>query len=511
VRQITPGSGARAAPLILVALVALAGCLAFVPPGSALRGAGPSGLLRDFSAFYCAGTSVRLGADPYREEPLGSCERQPKSSPLLPGTPGLAVPAPLPPYALVPFAILSVLPYAAAGVVWSFALAACAIATVLAVRRVTGLPLLTLTAVFVLGDGYAMVCLGQIAPVAVAAIALAARYLAAERDEVAALAAAASMLEPHVGLPVCLALFVWRPRTRLILGGAALFCAALSVAVTGLPTSLEYVRAVVPSHALSEVANEKQLSLTYLLHRLGVPDASALLAGDLWYLAMLAAGTAAAGAALRRGAGAAFVAVLPPLFAVIGGPFVHIAQMPAALPAALLLYVRAAGLARRTLGIALAALAIPWIQFANLGTSFFALTALVCALVIVQLVDRRPAVAGVAAVAAILLLSAATELVRPYSGDALPALAAQYDPHALAETSWRIYVDAIGSANAAAFDLTKLPTIAGVLAVAGCALAALRPAKIPGAVGSIASTGNGGDASRRIAMRYPSAPKENIP
>jgi len=501
VRLITPGGGARAAPFILVAVMALAGCLAFVPPGSALRGAGPSGLLRDFSAFYCAGASLRIGADPYREEPLGSCEREPKGSPFLPGTPGLAVPAPLPPYALAPFAVLSALPYAAAGVLWSLALVACVIVTIRAVRQVTGLPLLAVTAAFMLGDGYAMVCLGQIAPVAVAAIALAARCLASERDEAAALAAAASMLEPHVGLPVCLALFVWRPRTRRILAGAALFCAALSVVVAGLPTTLEYVRGVVPAHALSEVANEKQLSLTYLLHRLGVPDAGALLAGDLWYLAMLAAGIGAAGVALRRGAGGAFVAVLPPLFAVVGGPFVHIAQMPAALPAALLLYVRAGGTVRRTLGLAIAALAVPWIQFANLGASFYALAALVCAIVLVQLVDRRPAVAGLAAVGAILLLSAATALVRPDIGDALPALAAQYDPRALAETSWRIYVDAIGSANAAAFDLAKLPTVAGVVAVACCALAVLRPAKTRSGFQTIASTGNGGDASRRIALR----------
>jgi hypothetical protein len=195
------------------------------------------------------------------------------------------------------------------------------------------------------------------------------------------------------------------------------------------------------------------------------------------------------------------VAVLPPLFAVVGGPFVHIAQMPAALPAALMLYVRATGTTRRTLGIALTALAVPWIQFANLGTSFFALAALVCGILIVQLVDRRPAVAGAVAAAAILLLSAAVALVRPQVGDAGPALAAQYDPRALAETSWRIYVGAIGSANAAAFDLTKLPTIAGLLAVACCALAALRTAKSRGALRTIASNGNGGDASRRIALR----------
>jgi hypothetical protein len=166
-----------------------------------------------------------------------------------------------------------------------------------------------------------------------------------------------------------------------------------------------------------------------------------------------------------------------------------------------LLYARATGARRRTLGIALAALAVPWLQFPNLGTSFALLAAVVCGILIAKLVDPRPAFTGAAAALAILFVAAATALVRPQIGDAGPALAAQYDPRALAETSWRVYVNAIGSANATAFDLAKAPTIAGLLAVACCALLALRPVKTRGAFQTIASTGNGGDAPRRIALR----------
>ncbi len=501
VRRITFPGGGRTATALLVAVVALDGLPAFAPATSGLRGAAPSGLLRDFNAFYCAGAAIDRGADPYLAEPLGACEREPKPAPLLPGTPNLSMPAPLPPYALAPFALLALLPYGVAGVLWSLFLAGCTAVTIVAVRRLTGLPLPAVTAAFVLGEGYAALCLGQIAPVAIAAIALAALLLASDQDELAALAGGASMLEPHVGLPLCIAMFVWRPRTRVLLLGAAIGCAALSVAVTGLSTTLEYVRAVVPAHALSEVASEKQFSLTYALHRLGVSDASALRAGDLWYLAMLALGVGAAGAAARRGGSLAYVAALPPLFVLVGGPFVHIAQMPAALPAALLLYARSAGAARRALGVATLALAVPWIQFANLGTSFVALSALVCAILAFTLVDRRPVAAGAAAAAAILFLSAATAAVRAQIGDAGPALAANYDPRALAETSWRIYIAAIGSANAPAFDLAKIPTIAGLLAVAFYALRELRLVKTGASLPTIASNGNGGDASRRIAMR----------
>jgi hypothetical protein len=283
---------------------------------------------------------------------------------------------------------------------------------------------------------------------------------------------------------------------------AALACLAISVAVAGPATTVEYVRAVVPAHAISEIANEKQLSLTYALHRLGASDAWALRVGDLWYLGMLALGVAAGGLALRRGFGTEFVAVLPPLFAVVGGPFVHVVQMPAALPAALLLFsARATGATRGILGLAVAALAVPWIQFANLGTSFAGLAALVCAILVFSLVQRRPAAAGSAAIAAIVFLAAAMAAVRTDIGDAGAALAARYDPRALAEVSWTAYIAAIGSANAFAFDLTKVPTIAGLIALAYCALAELRPAKTHERPSTIASTGNGGDASRRIALR----------
>src|ERR1700686_3270147 len=71
----------------------------------------PSALMRDFNAFYCAGAALGQGADPYRAEPLGSCERGPRPAWLNRGIPNLAAPAPLPPYALAPFTTLARLPY----------------------------------------------------------------------------------------------------------------------------------------------------------------------------------------------------------------------------------------------------------------------------------------------------------------------------------------------------------------------------------------------------------------
>src|SRR5579871_3197090 len=72
----------------------------------------PNYLLGDFRAFYCAGAAIDAGADPYRMQPLLGCEAATAAAA---GTPevkyGVAVPAPLPPHALLPFAALSRLPF----------------------------------------------------------------------------------------------------------------------------------------------------------------------------------------------------------------------------------------------------------------------------------------------------------------------------------------------------------------------------------------------------------------
>jgi hypothetical protein len=458
----------------------------------------PGGLLRDFNAFYCAGHVLAAGADPYRAEPLGACERIARPAPLLATDPGWVMPAPLPPYALWPFRALAELPYEAAALLWTaFGILAVAVAVV-AMRRLTGLPLAPLVAVFALGDGYASLCLGQVAPFAVAAIAVAALLLARNRDELAACAAGVAMLEPHIGLPVCASLFVWRSRTRLPLLAIGALCAGASLAAVGIPTSLEYLRDVLPAHAASEIANEKQFSLTYALHRLAVPDAIALRAGEVWYLAAVVAGISAAGRLAQRYCNAAVIAVVPPALAVLGGPFVHVVQIAAALPAALVLYPYAAPRAQRLLGWALVALAIPWVQFANLGLIFVALAALAAAFLARTFIDARPATALTAAVAAIAFLMVAIASVHTIP-DASAALAAHYDPTALAETSWTLYVRTIGTANAGAFDFAKIPTVAALATLAYVTLAAsfrtteMRPP-------FLASGGKGAAASRRIAL-----------
>jgi len=121
---------------------------------------------------------------------------------------------------------------------------------------------------------------------------------------------------------------------------------------------------------------------------------------------------------------------------------------------------------------------------------------------IATLVDARPLPVAGAAICALLFVEQLTYLIKSGIGDALPALRAHYDPAALAEASWTLYVRTIGSANAAAFDLAKVPTLLGLgTVVTVAAVLAFRPTKTPAAAGIPSAAWQGADPSRRIATR----------
>ncbi len=430
---------------------------------------GASGLFRDFDAFYCAGASLAAGADPYLAEPLGACERAPKPFGLHNQIPHLSMPAPLPPYALAPFVLLAHVPYGAAALLWFAFLLACVIGSAWALREISGLSFGATLAAFALGDGYAALSLGQVAPLAVAGITFAAWALARERFALAALFAALAMIEPHVGLPACLALFLFAPRSRAVLLGCALACVALSFAIGGTALNLEYVRSVIPAHALSEVANEKQLSLSIVAHQLGASDALALRIGSFSYLLALGVGLAAAKALADRLRTPALLVTLPVAFTLAGGgPFIHIAQIAAAIPAAAILYARLPE-RRVPLGFALGLIAIPWAQFLNLGTTFPLFVALAVVMLAWSLGVERPLAVAALALGALFLALLPQQFLVDLP-DPAAALTLAYDPTALAEKTWDVFTHAIAQSNGVAYTLAKLPTWAGLLAIAGISL-----------------------------------------
>jgi hypothetical protein len=322
----------------------------------------------DFLAFYCAGKVSAVRADSYRAEPLRSCEEAAM------GSLGhkyamaryLVVPAPLPPYALAPFSLFGFMTYRVAATVWfALLLAACALSIVL-LRRLTGLSVLALFFPVLLADGLASIIIGQIVPIVLCFVCASALALREDKPFEAAGYAVATLLEAHIGLALCLALFVLEPRSRrglLVFGG---LLAALSLAYGGLGQNVEYLARVVPAQAHAEgLSFSGQYSLSALLAQLGVAPGPALQLGSLSYLLMLVISIGLAGRLARTLHDKAYVVLVPPALVLLGGAYAHIHQMALALPLAFMLVARRSPW--RPLALtALLLLAIPWQSFAEM-------------------------------------------------------------------------------------------------------------------------------------------------
>jgi len=323
----------------------------------------------DFRTFACAARVLASGQDPYRTEPLRTCEHAGTREFGLAMFDGLVLPAPLPPYALLLFLPLASLPFPAANLLWfAISLAAVGLAAV-ALVRLGGVPLPVAGLAMFGAAAYVSLPLGQVVPLVVALLCGAALAARSGRYRVAAVLCALATIEPHIALPACLALLIFEPRARAALVALGIVALVASLAVAGPNVCLEYVRDVVPAHAGSQVGRlDLQYSLTALLHAVGVGAPAALLLGTLSYAAMVIAGIALAGVLAGRYADAAFLVLLPPAFALAFGTYVHLAQMAIALPAIALLIGHARRpWMRRTAYAALVALSIPWASIADSG------------------------------------------------------------------------------------------------------------------------------------------------
>ncbi len=357
------------------ALAVCAGALAFALRGLAVRGIeGPITTASDFQAFYCAAQVAGAHADPYRSEPLRSCEAAATRSAGFHLLRYLVVPAPLPGYAFAILSPLGQLPFLLASALW-FALSVGAVVmTIVLLARLTKLPGIWIGLIVVFSSLGALLS-GQIVPLVLAALCAAAYALRRGRPVSAAIAIAIAMLEPHLGLAAAIAMLVWIPRTRLPLLACAVVLAALSLAYVGVAATIEYFTVVLPAHAQSELGwLAEQYSLSALLYRAGSSRSFALDAGWLSYIAMLAAGVWLARRCARAFEDPACVPLVAAACTLLGGPFLHIHQMAVANAAALLLYAHEP-LRRPLLRWALAFLAIPWALIAETNGTFLALGA----------------------------------------------------------------------------------------------------------------------------------------
>ena len=412
----------------------------FVRTAQAQVGDGPLTDPIDFTAFYCAGRAVAAHADPYRVEPLRSCERAALAESHLTAVPNLVVPAPLPPYALTVFTLLSPFSFRAACTIWLVLLAAATGGSIALVARLSSQPLVAVFAGLILSEGYASVLIGQVVPLVICALCVAAVALRARRYGLAAVAAAATLVEPHLAVPVCIALGIFVPRSRRLLAILVVGLAAVSLAA-GWPRWLEYVTQVLPAQARGEGLEwDAQYGLSALTHQLGAAPGFALELGSLSYIAMVVAGVVLANRLARAYGDEAFIALTPPALALVGGPYVHVHQMAAAIPLAFLL-LRHVPRSRAMLLAAICCLAVPWQSLTELPAFGF--------------------------------LFSHNHFINP-----APFLARVSDPNALAQAPWNAWIATMGNRDGRTpleIVLTKLPTWFGLLALWWCAQRSLAP------------------------------------
>jgi hypothetical protein len=272
------------------------------------------------------------------------------------------------------------------------------------------------------------------------------------------------MIEPHLGLPVCVALVVWAPPTRIALGISFGVLAAVSLLAIGPATNLEYFASVLPAHALSEAAFNMQYSLTSVLVSLGVADKSAVRAGSLWYFSMLALGVIVGGILARKTGNRAFLVCTPPAFAVFGGVYVHETQVAAALPVTFL-FLTYANAWRRTIAVlALLLLAVLW-RMANSPAVILA-PVFPIGYLAARFWSWNLRAIALAAVATVLLflcidhayLAAPARHPSAYVGSTIDSR--------LPEASWSIFLRANRTPSAASW-IARIPTWSGLILILG--------------------------------------------
>jgi hypothetical protein len=411
----------------------------------------------DLMAFYCGGQVVAEGGDPYVVEPLGACEHA--IGPIFRRGTKLVIPVPLPAYDFAVLAAVSKVPYSIVRVGWiALEILACSLSAFL-LARLTRLRFSIVAASLVVSDFYCSTLLGQLASFSILGIVLCGWAL--EREKRIALFAGTTlaMIEPHLGLPIVAAIFIWSGRFRSIVALGIASLAALSLAVMPISWIVDYIADVLPAQALSEVNNQDQLSSLYAFHLLGLPETFALLLAKLNYALALAAGIAFARGASRT-FGAAMLAFAPVLFVLVGGPYLHVTQVAAALPAALLVSGRSRSLWARS---AVALLTIPWLNFVSIVTvlpgaagALFVVLRKLCDLSVV-----RTVVLVVVAVAAE-TLAAFVVAQAPQAG--APVYGA-VGSTTLPEATWRAIIDVQGHGHMFLSSLAKIPTLVGVLAI----------------------------------------------
>jgi hypothetical protein len=426
----------------------------------------PTVVALDYRAFYCAGMAVRQHENPYHTASLRQCELGKTDAQYRSRLPHTTLPAPQPLYDIAFFALLSGLPFGAAKALWGAIIGAAIFTTVFSLVRLTGLSppiVFAISSMALIGNTLA---LGQIVPIYTAAAASAALLVKQGRPAWAGVAAIAALIEPHLGLPICIALAIWSPRSRPALAIGCGLLAVVAVAAGGVQTNIEYVTKVLPAHALSELPSDGQLSLSVIMHALHVPDEAAIRIGSLSYAIMSVLGIIAGRVLSVRLGNAAYVVTVPAAAAVFGGSFLHGTDIIAAVPLTLML---ASVPSLRPFAVAtLVLLATPWAAQSQPHdmVGWFALSAALAAYVLWSIGNVRPLVS---AACAVLIFAALCQVNFAYERDQhayehrAKAAAAPAIDEIYPQASWgRVMAGTFATQSAPAWVM-RVPTWGGLI------------------------------------------------
>lgn len=423
--------------------------------------------LADFRAFWCAGSAVLHGADPYATASISACEHAPMPLNFYTAPAGVVVPAPLPPYVLVVFAAFALLPYPLAAAAWLAATAAALIFAVRTLIGVLGIPSSAAVCMLLLPATVLWLPFGEATPIALFGAAAAARGLQQNRYGFAAIGLALLAVEPHVaiGAWTCAALFVKRVRVPLVVCGVIL----VALSVLAYPSALaEYLLRVLPLHALAEVPRPVQYSATWLLNALGASPAFALRAGACTYVAALAIGIVLAVRLHQKWNDPAVLAFVPMATVLLGGTFVHASQIALALPFATMIAVRERRRTGALCAVACGALAVPWLQGGAQQTIVLLGVAVSTAVVYTLRADQRLAMRSMAAWSALAALLVLAHRVPPAAQHS-QAFPITQSTREYASAAWGRYIWREQSTVTLADWLGKAPAWVALLLLVGSA------------------------------------------
>lgn len=427
-------------------------------------------LFGDFRAFYCAGSAVLHGSDPYAGPGLYACESTSMPFGLYRATRDIALPAPFPGYALAFFAAFAALPYVAACGLWLAALLASTAGSCVALARLTGQGIASAIAVAIVPLAVIVLPYGELTSIELCALLWLALAIRARRWTLAGVAAGFAMILPHVGIPALLGVFAWETRMRLRLAALALLLTLFDILAGGAHAAIAYVASVLPAHTLSELGGVNQYGLTWALYALGANAKFAVRAGEISFVGMTIAGVLASGPLAKRSSDGAYAVLVPPAFAVFGGSFMHYTEIIVALGAATLLAARTASRGRALFAGALLLLATPWLSILS-QPALVVVFAITCAAIAVLVCEYEMQTALRIAACSV-AVAATIFVVANHYGPAVHASGVSAFNQSLAQASWAKFVGTMRSSAGIVWWIAKAPTWLGLaLLTTACAYA----------------------------------------